>query len=122
MLEINADLRHPYITFTVKLSISWCDELSWTKLHVTIFVMPTIRTLKAFGPRYTEDRGENETYSLFLYHFHGPHYRVVYFTNSYPVDDRTGDRSMGAVTLPLPHSGEMDFTVIVLFNYVKFFQ
>ena len=46
-----------------------------------VFLMPTLLTFKAFGPRFIEDREENMTHFLCLHHFGGPHYRVTSISN-----------------------------------------
>ena len=54
-------------------TISTGHITGWTEC---VFLVPTPNTDKAFGSRFTADRGEIVIYFVFLYYFDGPHYRV----------------------------------------------
>ena len=52
-------------------------EFKLGPLLVYVFLLPNLRTLQGFGPRFTADRSESVTHFLFLCHFGWSHCRVM---------------------------------------------
>ena len=45
---------------------------------MSVFVLPTLHKLNTFGPHFTAYTGKRVTHFIFLHHFGGSHYRVMY--------------------------------------------